>query len=187
MTFAIHGFEDDYKRDGKVLVNEAYNLIKYYNENPSKLKNMKLIIIPCLNPDGTIEGKNNLRSGKKAFGRCTYKHIDMNRDFINSKFKAKESRAFRDFLKENKPNVFIDFHGWLNQSYGAAQICNLAKNSLKINKTFKGMYATTAGYLYGYVHKQYNCPTALVELKSPKKVNHKKVYTFTNSIISHYA
>ena len=186
MTFAIHGFEDNYKKDGKVLVKEANKLVEYYANNPSKLKNMKIIIVPCLNPDGTLEGKNSLRSGKKAFGRNTYKHIDMNRDFKKGRFKAKETKAFKKFLEKYKPNVFIDFHGWLNECLGTTDICKLSQKSFGFKKLLKGVYAVTNGYLYGYVHKQYNCPTALVEFKSPKKVNHKNIYTFINNVIKKY-
>ena len=45
-----------------------------------------MVVVPCANPDGTISGKNNYRAEiKGAFGRCTYKGKDMNRDFKNSK------------------------------------------------------------------------------------------------------
>ena len=173
-------------QDGKVLVKEANKLVEYYADNPSKLKNMRVIIIPCLNPDGTIAGKNNLRQCSKAYGRCTYKHIDMNRDFKNGKFKAKETRAFRDFLKKYKANVFIDFHGWLNESLGTPAICNSAKSKIGLKKAKKNVYGTSSGYLFGYVHSQYNCPSALIEFKNSKSVKHKQVYKFTNDVINKY-
>ncbi len=48
----------------------------------------------------------------------------------------------------------------------------------------KGKYFSS--YLYAYVNEKYNCPSALIEYKSPKKVSHKKTYTSVNKVISHY-
>lgn len=186
MTFAVHGYEDSYKKDGKVLVKEANKLIEYYAKNPDKLKNTRVIIIPCVNPDGTIAGKNNLRSGSKAFGRCIAKGVDMNRDFVSGKFKAKESRALKSFMDDYEPDIFLDFHGWLNESIGNSNICKLATSKLGLKYSQKGVYAVKSGYLYAYAYKQYGAASALIEFKSPSSVSHKKVYTFTNAVISKY-
>lgn len=84
MDFAIHGFEDEYYRDGQVLVNEANVLIDYFVNHIKELKNYTLVIVPCANPDGVIAGTNNQRACNTAFGRCTANHIDINRDWAAS-------------------------------------------------------------------------------------------------------
>lgn len=107
MNFAIHGFEDWYSRDGQVLTAEANSLVQYYASNPDKLRNFRLVIIPCLNPDGTIAGTNNNRANSTAFGRCTANHIDMNRDFPSCN--AVESRAFKALLSKTDPTSILIF------------------------------------------------------------------------------
>lgn len=184
MTFAIHGHEDRYSHDALVLTDEANKLVEYYAENSAKLKNFRLIIIPCLNPDGAINGKNNLRFGKKAFGRCTAKHIDMNRDFTSKKIRAKESKALVKFLDKYKPDVFTDFHGWLNETMGTTDLCKIFDKNMNLGIKMKGKYFSS--YLYAYVNEKYNCPSALIEYKSPKKLSHKKTYTSVNKVISRY-
>lgn len=187
MTFAIHGFEDSYKRDGKVLVEEANKLIEYYAENPEKLKSFRLVIVPCLNPDGTIAGENNLRACSDAFGRCTAKHIDMNRDFKSGRFKATESRSMRKLLEKYKPDVFTDFHGWLDEVYGTSAMCSIFQNNMNLSGKGVNYYGKDYGYIVAYVHNKYSCPAALVEYTSPKKVNHKNTYTSINKIIKKYS
>lgn len=186
LSFAIHGFEDAYYRDGKVLIKEANKLVEYYSKHTDKLKNVRMIIVPALNPDGVIAGKNNLKTSKSSFGRCTARHIDMNRDFKSGKFKAVESQAYRKFLQKYKPDVYIDFHGWLNESIGNPSICNLANSTIKLRGSQKNYYGTSYGYLAGYVHKKYNCPTAIVEYPSPKNVSHQRTYQFVNKLITKY-
>lgn len=187
MNFAIHGFEDSYSRDGKVLVEEGNKLVKYYAENPGNLKNFRLVIIPCLNPDGTIAGTNNQRACSTAFGRCTANHIDMNRDFMSGKFKATETKAMVNLLKKYKPDVYTDFHGWLDGTYGTKDLCTLFGNTLRLSERHVDKYGSTKGYIEGYVHSTYKCPSALVEYTSPKKVSHYDTYTAINRVINHYS
>ncbi|MDE6110672.1 MAG: Ig-like domain-containing protein [Eubacterium sp.] len=187
MTFAIHGFEDSYSRDGKVLVEEGNKLVKYYAENPGNLGNFRLVIVPCLNPDGTIAGTNNKRACSTAFGRCTANHIDMNRDFMSGAFKATETKAMVNLLKQYRPDVFTDFHGWLNGTYGSSDLGKIFGNTLRLSDRNDGKYGATLGYIEGYVHSTYNCPSALVEYTSPGKVNHQNTYTAINRVIKHYS
>lgn len=184
MTFAIHGFEDSYSRDGQVLTTEGNNLVEYYAKNPQMLKNYRLVIIPCLNPDGTIAGVNNQRACSTAFGRCTANHIDMNRDF--SPFKAIESRYFRDFLNKYRPDVFTDFHGWFDEVLGTGSLCNIYGKNMNLSTKKIDRFAASSGYLHGYVNKTYRCPSALVEYKSPNQVSHKQTYSAINEIINYY-
>lgn len=184
MTFAIHGFEDSYSRDGQLLTAEANNVVEHYAKNPKMLKNYRLVIIPCLNPDGTVAGVNNQRACSTAFGRCTAKHIDMNRDF--SPFKAIESRYFRDFLNKYKPDVFTDFHGWFNEVLGTGKLCDIYSRNMGLSTKKAGSFGTSSGYLHGYVNKTYKCPSALVEYKAPDKISHKQTYSAINEIINYY-
>ena len=184
MTFAIHGFEDSYSRDGQLLTAEGNKLVEYYAKNPKMLKNYRLVIVPCLNPDGTIAGVNNQRACSTAFGRCTAKHVDMNRDFVS--FQAIESRYLKDFLNKYRPDVFTDFHGWLDETIGTGALCNIYNKHLGLSDKLVERYATTSGYLHGYVYQTYGCPSVLLEYKSPKHVNHKQTYSAINEIISYY-
>jgi len=184
MTFAIHGFEDAYAHDGKVLTAEANKLVEYYAKNPDKLGNFRLIIVPCLNPDGTIAGLNNLRACSTAFGRCTAAHVDMNRDFRN--FKAQESVAMRNLLMKYRPDVFTDFHGWLDETIGTSALCTIFNRNLGLSDKQPNNYAVSSGYLYAYAYNAYNCPSVLVEYTSPNTVNHTKTYTAINEVIRYY-
>lgn len=167
MDFAVHGFEDAYFRDGHVLVNEANKLINYFVFHSDKLTNYRLVIVPCANPDGTIAGKNNNRASSNAFGRCTARHIDMNRDFKS--FKATESRALRNCLQKMRPNVYLNMHGWLNETLGTAKLNSLI-NRVQSFPVQKNIYVADEGYIIGWVHNQFNIPCSLVEYKSPNKV-----------------
>ena len=127
IDFAIHGFEDDYARDGQRLTTIANHLIAHFASHPEELGNYRLVIVPCANPDGAIAGKNAQRSGKNAFGRCTAAHIDINRDF--GPFKGKETRALRDFILRSKPHVYINAHGWLNETLGTKKLCQIVNRT----------------------------------------------------------
>ena len=182
MNFAIHGFEDWYSRDGQVLTQEANRLVEYYAKNPDKLKSFRLVIIPCLNPDGAIAGVNNKRETYDAFGRCTANHIDMNRDFPSCR--AVESKAMKNLLNKYKPDVFTDVHGWYNKSYGDSTLTYIYNKNLGLGARLNNEYYST--YLYAYVRNTYKCPSALLEYASPSKVNHTQTYNAVNEIISYY-
>lgn len=174
-TFAVHGFEDNYAHDGKVLVECANDLIAYFAQNPSGLKDYRIVIVPCANPDGTIDGKNNLRSGSSAFGRCTASHVDMNRDFISGQFKAQESRALRDLMKRYKMDTFIDFHGWLNSVLGNGTLVDIFRSTNGISRDQTGSYGTSQGYIFGWANANLGARSALVEFKSPSACNYLNV------------
>lgn len=174
-TFAVHGFEDNYAHDGKVLVECANDLIAYIAQNPSVLNDYRMVIVPCGNPDGTIDGKNNLRSGSSAFGRCTASHVDMNRDFISGSFKGQESRALRDLMKQYKMNIYIDFHGWLNSVLGNGTLVDIFRSTNGISRDQTGSYGTSQGYIFGWANANLGARTALVEFKSPSNCNYLNV------------
>ena len=174
-NFEIHGFEDEYKKDGQVLVNIANQLIAYFSKNPDQLNGNSLYVIASSNPDGLIEGTTN-----NGPGRCQIsKGIDVNRDFdyyfthntnarnktLTKPFGSPESAALRDLTIKIKPNYIIDMHGWLDTCYGDPTVCKYFQNALKIG--FNGrINSGFHGYFAGWAMKYGK--TALVELPNSK-------------------
>ncbi len=131
ITFAVHGFEDSWYRDGQVLVKTGEEVIKYFTENPDKINITKLAVIPCVNPDGTYYGNSNA-----GFGRCNSEGIDINRDFDHyfvasrgsryrsgeQPFSSVEAQALRDFVLQEKPTIVIDIHGWEGCLFGNKEL-----------------------------------------------------------------
>ena len=172
-VFAIHGYEDAYDKDGKVLVDTAKYLVDYYkNSDASLLYNNRLLIVECANPDGLYDGKSC-----NGYGRCNAKGIDLNRDFdvihkayTNSRnytpapFSGKESKALADLIKAEKPVVVIDFHGWENCTIGDSNLAKIFRDnmSLKHKTDFNN---NCNGYLSYWAHTQ-GASALLVEFKN---------------------
>lgn len=175
IDFAVHGFEDDYYRDGKVLVECGNNIVKYYNDHLSELNGRRLVVVPCANPDGTYAGTNNQRACKTAFGRCTANHVDINRDFYSGGFKAKESQALRDLMKKYKPTYYVNFHGWLDETIGDAKLGSLFRSNLGLTDNRDGKYGSGEGYIIAWARDTFNAKACLVEFKNPNSVNYKNV------------
>ena len=186
---AVHGFEDEYPKDAKVIVNHANDLVEYYAKNPSKLKDYTFIIIPCVNPDGTLYGKNNYREDKKnAFGRCTYKGIDINRDFDKKRFKAKESKALKKLMEKysGKIKINIDLHGWEDSVLGDKKIVKAFRKYVGNKKDKSGMYGGKNGFVIKYTSRKLRAHSALVEFKNSKSVKAKKVEKAINALVDIY-
>ena len=184
---AVHGYEDEYAKDGKVLVALANGLIDYYARNPDKLKDYTLVVVPCANPDGIIYGNNNQRAnGKNPFGRCTYDGVDINRDFRDDLFKAKESRALRDLMLiyASKLRVHLDLHGWENSVIGDRDIVNIVRSSTGIATDKSGRYGEANGYVISYTRFTLGAHAALVEFKNSKSVNESKFESALNKIMN---
>ena len=184
IDFAIHGFEDDSYRDGKYLTDEGNKLVAYYAKYFAQLKDYRLVVVPCANPDGVIAGKNNLRACSTAFGRCTANHVDMNRDFLAKR--AKETRALIKVIDRYKPDVYLNAHGWLDETLGTASLCSIVNDALGLSKSLNGVYAYWDGYAIGYVRDTYGIPCCLIEYKSPQKVVHRKTVNMINRIVMAY-
>ena len=169
LNFAMHGFEGESYRDGKYLTAQANRIVEYYANNIDSFSGTRLIVIPCLNPDGVIAGKNELYYGFNAFGRCTADAVDINRDF--GSFKSREARALRDLMKKYKPYALCDFHGWLDTSLGNPTLVNIFSDTLKLSKKQYNAFGYSKGYLIGYVARTYDAYSVLVEYKN-SNINH---------------
>lgn len=184
IDFAIHGFEDEYYRDGKVLVKEAVRLVKYFTEHSSSLKNYRLIIVVCANPDGTFDGRNNSRANSRAFGRCTAKHVDMNRDF--RRFRGKETRALKKYILKSDPDLYINCHGWENQVIGSRKLNRIIRSSHNLRRTQNDVYCYNQGFAIGWVHRELGIPVALLEYKNTSSVSTKKDIKMIKNIVKKY-
>lgn len=191
LNFAIHGFEDEYAHDGQVLVDNANQLIQYYKTNPDKLGTTRLLIVPCANPDGVIDGYSN-----NAFGRCNSNGIDLNRDFDANyvsqtsaryytpyAFSAAESRALRDLVLDNHPNVVLDIHGWLNETIGDYEIGQIFEEEMNLEHYVGFNTSNASGYFANWAHQQ-GALGLLVELKSSTNVQYDKFVTAIDRILS---
>lgn len=184
LNFEVHGFEDEFAKDGQLLVDLAYSLIEYYSNNPENLKNYQMIIVPSANPDGLIDGQNNYRaSTTDAFGRCTANGIDMNRDFREGSFRAIESQKLRDLMNDYPMNIHIDFHGWEDSVIGNPTIVKTFRSEVGLTADKSNQYGTTQGYLIGYTKNTYGANSALVEFKNSKSIDITKVENALNFLM----
>ncbi len=144
VTFAIHGWEDNFNRDGQLLVDTAEQLRQTLLVQYNKLivpGNWSVYILPTLNPDGLYDGWTC-----NGPGRCTTtslapggKGIDLNRCFpyrfsANSSsrnyngtqpLQAVEAQALAKFTQDVRGsghNVLIDTHGWYQQTIVSGSI-----------------------------------------------------------------
>ncbi len=143
-----------------------------------------MIIVPSANPDGLIEGTNNYRETKLgAFGRCTAKGIDMNRDFKEGSFKAIESQKLKELMDTYNMNIHIDFHGWENSVIGNPTIVKIFRDEVGITVDKSNRYGNGQGYLIEYTKNVYGANSAIVEFKNSKSVNATKVENALNKIM----
>lgn len=143
LTFAIHGWEDNFDRDGQVLVDTAEQLMNTLRADYNTLiasGDWSVYVLPTLNPDGLKDGWTCNGPGRctthyltTSGGDVAGKGVDMNRCFPykfiprsdNRNFngtqplQAKEAQALAKFTRSVKggaKNVLIDAHGWFNQT-----------------------------------------------------------------------
>ncbi len=126
-VFAIHGFEDAFHQDGRVLTTIANLMIDHYRAKADQLGSYVLYTVPCANPDGQLDGVS-----QDGFGRCNADGIDINRDFPTEwtrmttaryqtgtePFATPEARHLRDLVLTLAPTYGADVHGWINRVYG---------------------------------------------------------------------
>jgi len=142
ITFAMHGFDGAWDKDGAALVQIANNVIKEFASNREELKTTRLIVVPCVNPDGIWYGQ-----GENGIGRCNGQGIDINRDFDyyweyssdskyhtgNAPFSTPEAQILRSLVLTEKPDIVIDIHGWSNCTYGDIEISDCFNKSFGTN------------------------------------------------------
>ncbi len=141
LGFALHGFEDNFDRDGQCLVECGRSVMAHLDGNLMvDGYGWTVYVLPCMNPDGLYSGYTC-----NGPGRCTTTYlsesgalitdggIDLNRCFptdftpkynsrnftSNRPMAAREAQALDAFIREvkgQKLNVLIDVHGWLQQT-----------------------------------------------------------------------
>lgn len=184
MEFEVHGFEDEYAKDGKILVDLGNNIVEYYATNPDTLGDYQMIVVPSANPDGVIEGVNNTRVGNGyCFGRCTAAGVDMNRDFRNGYFQAQESQALKSLMSQYPMNIHLDFHGWENSVIGDSTIVNtfLTECGLSYNKS--GRWGSGQGYVIEYTKDTFGAHSAIVEFRNSNSVDLESLENSINKIM----
>ena len=142
-AFAIHGWEDNFNRDGQLLVDTAHDLMEALEQNYDALikeGDWSVYVLPCLNPDGLYDGWTCNGPGRcttyrlDANGNNVYgPGIDLNRSFPyryqsrsddrnyngSAPLQAREAQALAKFVQSVKgsgSNVLIDTHGWYRQT-----------------------------------------------------------------------
>lgn len=76
LAFAIHGWEDNFSRDGQLLVDTAEDLMQVLEDRYDELVrsgDWSVYVLPCLNPDGLYDGWTC-----NGPGRCTTYRLDAN-------------------------------------------------------------------------------------------------------------
>ena len=164
LTFAIHGWEDNFDRDGQLLVDTANQLMNTLRTNYNTLiasGDWSVYVLPTLNPDGLYDGWTCNGPGRCTThyltisgGDVTGKGIDMNRCFPykftprsdsrnfngTQPLQAKEAQALAKFtrsVKGSAKNVLIDTHGWYNQTIVSSG------QSSKIYQAFRACFPAT--------------------------------------------
>ena len=189
-TFALHGYEDIWPRDGYELIEIANNFYnQLINENDNSLGNKWTIyIFPGINLDGLSYGYTNNGPGRTTLYSAAphHKGIDMNRCWSvgfkamrtnrnytgNEPFYAYEARYLRDFLishrATNGQTLLVDLHGWTQQLIGDPTMSAYYRNQFPENDTSAvGRYGP--GYLVNWARSSLGAngraaKAALVEL-----------------------
>lgn len=148
----------------------AYELMDYLKANPSAIpENVKVTVIPNLNPDGTFKtvGKEgrftaaNVPSSQttQVAGRYNANDVDLNRNFdcdwkptgkwqnktVNAgsaPFSEPESAAFRDFVMANRPSAVIAYYSAAGGVYASNCLGSVSAETRELTNK----YAAASGY-----------------------------------------
>ena len=174
ITMAIHAWEDEWNKDGAVLVKTGEQLIRTAAGKTSVLKekDYSIIIIPLGNPDGLYSGTTCNGPGRcttyryNSDGKLVKGGVDLNRCFPTGfsaqygtrnytgakPLMAKEAAILKTFVDSNKgsgKNIYIDAHGWYNQTITPRSGSGSVYSAFK--KYFSGTRAASLGNGYGYI------------------------------------
>ena len=202
-TFAIHGYEDKWDKDGYELIEIANNFYNKLLEDKDYdlAEKWTLYIFPGVNQDGLQEGNTNNGPGRTTLysqapqnkgidlNRCwqigsTYEKFTSDRNYNGDiGFQAYEAQALRDFMLKNKSKdgqtILVDLHGWTQQLIGDENICSYYEQQFpENNKRSVGRYGS--GYMISwgrtYLGSQGRpAKTALIELPRDGVKNHQSV------------
>ena len=179
MTMAIHAWEDAWSKDGATLVKTGEQLIRYAAGKVSVLnaKKYSIIIVPMANPDGLYSGTTCNGPGRcstyryNSKGKLVKGGVDLNRCFPagfsaqyskrnytgEKSLMAKEAVVLKKYIDSNKgngKNIFIDAHGWYNQTITRYKGKGSVYTAFK--KYFSGTrpasYGKGMGYISGYAN-----------------------------------
>lgn len=213
-TFAIHGYEDKWDKDGYELIEIANNFYNKLLEDKDYdlAKKWTIYIFPGVNQDGLQEGSTNNGPGRTTLysqapqnkgidlNRCwqigsTYEKFTSDRNYNGDiGFQAYEAQALRDFMLKNKSKdgqtILVDLHGWTQQLIGDENICSYYEQQFpENNKRSVGRYGS--GYMISwgrtYLGSQGKpAKTALIELPRDGVKNHQSVIDkdFSNRYIN---
>ncbi|PPK44663.1 amidase domain-containing protein [Clostridium algidicarnis] len=174
MVCEVHGFEDNFPKDGLELVNIGNDLIRSLASNGTK--GWSVYVIPAANPDGLAEGYTNYGPG-----RCTIVGgVDINRDFPigftphgtsrnwtgDKPLSVNESKKLSEFIQgiKNKTSgkmVVIDLHGWEGAAIGNPEIGQYFRNQFGFEQ--RSGYGEDKGFLIAWA-KSIGADAALIEL-----------------------
>ena len=213
-TFAIHGYEDKWDKDGYELIEIANNFYNKLLEDKDYdlAEKWTIYIFPGVNQDGLQEGSTNNGPGRTTLysqapqnkgidlNRCwqigsTYEKFTSDRNYNGDiGFQAYEAQALRDFMLKNKSRdgqtILVDLHGWTQQLIGDENICSYYEQQFpENNKRSVGRYGS--GYMISwgrtYLGSQGRpAKTALIELPRDGVKNHQSVIDkdFSNRYIN---
>ena len=141
LGYEIHGYEDNFDKDGGALVYAAGQMMNQLASNQALLDDYDwtIYVLPSMNPDGLISGYSHNGPGRlttsyiTSSGNLSYaKGIDMNRSFPTgwtpyasarnyngpAPLASRESAALAKFVQEVRGdgvNMCFDVHGWFSQ------------------------------------------------------------------------
>ena len=208
-VFTLHGFEDNFGRDGTEISVIAENFVNRLltDQDASLLNKWTIYIFPDVNVDGRIYGYTNNGPGRTTLTSASGNNgIDLNRcwstSFVpmyNSRnytgsqpFLAYEARYLRDFLLSkratNGQTILVDLHGWTTQVIGDSGICNYYKQQLPSCR-YTSSYGK--GYLINWARENLGANgrtarSALIELPNIG-ANGKKIMSHQDVVNSGYS
>ena len=157
LGYEIHGYEDNFNKDGGALVYAAGQMMNLLASNQSLLEDYDwtVYVLPSMNPDGLISGYTEDGPGRlttsylTSSGTLSYaKGIDMNRSFPtgwtsytsarnyngSGPLACRESAALAKFVQDVRGsgvNMCFDVHGWYSQIITSNGKDNVLYSTLK--------------------------------------------------------